>query len=713
MSMKKSEKVNSALENFRNKKLAYKISVAVAVLLGVCLTIMVIISAALAGTSLGSSINGEFSGVAKQNGQMVQSIITNASNTATILQEYMQKKYEEYDKTGYNGQTEKSAVYNVKLQSMNKEIENFIINLASSTAKNNEEIAGVGVFFEQDAFDPGIKDYTLYVSTDDAKEGKVQSYGAYSEYSQKEYYKKAAETQQDYFTEPYEDQGIKMVSAAFPIVNKGKTQGVVVVDINIDTFSKLNTSDSKYKSMYVDVYNANGTMVFDSESDEYVGQKLSKLISEKDYKKIEAGIKTGKSFKVSTKKDNGSHVERFYSPITAANQTWWAASALSKTDLNKNTIKLVIFMILISVVTLVIIIVVSSKLVRKYIKPIGGVVEVADKLSQGDFTVSLESQHTDEIGELADTFSKMAATLSSIIKDLTRGLNEMATGKLDIAPEEEYIGDFEHIETALKKVLKDMSDTLSEINSVSELVASNAAQISEGAQSLTDGAMDQASSVDELQSTIVNVSEQVEKNAENANIANDMAKVVGEDIISSNEQMQQVVDAMEVINENSAQISSIISTIDDIAEQTNLLALNASIEAARAGESGKGFAVVATQVGVLAAQSAEAAQNSNDLILKAMQAVEDGKKVVDETAEKLLASVKKTNDLVKNIGEITEASDKQSHALSQISDAANQIAAVIQENTAMAEESSASSEELAAQAEKLKELISVFTLIQE
>ena len=94
------------------------------------------------------------------------------------------------------------------------------------------------------------------------------------------------------------------------------------------------------------------------------------------------------------------------------------------------------------------------------------------------------------------------------------------------------------------------------------------------------------------------------------------------------------------------QISSIINTINDIAEQTNLLALNASIEAARAGKAGKGFAVVATQVGTLATQSAEAAKNSNDLIVQALNAVEDGKQVVGDTAAKLLASVDKTNQIL-------------------------------------------------------------------
>ncbi len=709
----KNSSPQSAAENFRNKSLSYKISIAVAVLLIVCLTLLIAISASLAGRSLNKTVNSEFEGIATENGLMVQSVVTTAADTATMIQNYMVDRYEEYAKDGYSGETSKSEVYDVELQEMNKKIEEFLISVATSTALNSDGIAGVGVFFEPDAFDPAIKDYTIYVSEDDAKNGNVQSYGSYSSYGSEDYYKNAATTQQDCFTEPYEDQGINMVSASFPIVYNNETQGVILVDININSFSSLRSTDSKYPSMYVDIYNSDGMMIYDSESDEYIGQSLQDLISSKDYAKIQAGMDTGESFHVSTKKDNGSHIVRYYAPIQAAGQIWWAASALSKTDLNKSTLILVILMVVMAIATLVIIIIISRRLLMRYIRPLDAVVEGAAQLAQGDFSVSLKAEYNDEIGQLANTFSEMAIQLKEIIADIAHGLSEMAAGNFTVQPEANHVGDFKEIEAALGTVLKDMSHTLHEINEASEMVASNAAQISQGAQSLTEGATDQASSVDELQSTILNVSEQVEKNAENANAANELAKVVGEDIMQSNDQMQKVVQAMETINENSQQISSIINTINDIASQTNLLALNASIEAARAGDAGKGFAVVATQVGTLAAQSAEAAKNSSQLIIQAMNAVDDGKLVVDETASKLLESVDKTNELVTNIAEISAASEQQSEALSQISQAANQIAAVIQENTAMAEESSASSEELAAQADKLKDLTGAFTLQDE
>lgn len=702
-----------SVEGFRDRNLAYKISVAVALILAVFLTILVVVSAALAARSLNQTVNGEFEGIAGQNGLSVQSIMSSAENTAQLIQEYMEKQYAQFEQTGYSGETEKSQVYDVDLQAMNKKIEEFLVSVATSTAANNEGIAGVGVFFEPDAFDPAVKDYTIYVSEEDAQNGNVQSYGAYESYSVNDYYKEALETKQDCFTDPYEDQGIHMFSASFPIVHNDEVQGVILVDINIDALGEsLRTSDSKYPSMYVDILNDDGMMVYDSESLDYVGQNLKDLISEKEYAKIQAGIDSGESFHVSTKKDDGSSLVRYYSPIRAASQTWWAASALTKADLNRSTVVLVLLMLAVSVVALVVIILITSRLVRRYINPIHRVMDVAEELAQGNFEVSIESEHSDEIGQLAHTFTDMASRLRAIISDFSRGLKEMANGNFNISPEVENVGDFKEMETALVKVLQDMSATLNEINEASESVALNSGQIAEGAQSLTEGATDQASSVDELQATIGNVSEQVEKNATNANAANELAKVVGEAIMQSNAQMQQVVDAMETINQSSQQISSIIDTIDDIASQTNLLALNASIEAARAGDAGKGFAVVATQVGTLATQSAEAAKNSSQYIIEAMHAVDEGKVIVDKTAQNLMQSVDKTNELVANIAEITAASDQQSEALVQISEAATQIAAVIEENTAMSEESSASSEELAAQADRLKELTGAFHLLQ-
>lgn len=434
----------SAVLQFHDRPLAYKLSVAVALLLVICMSLMILISAVIAGRSLNKTVSGEFNGIATENALIVQSVIDTASNTATTIQNYMLDRYDEYSKNGYSGEVAKSEVYDVDLQEMNKRIEEFLISMAASTVTNNEAIDGVGVFFEPNAFDPAVKDYTVYVSVDDAKNGTVQSYGSYDSYGSQDYYKKAAETKQDCFTDPYEDQGINMVSASFPIVYNDEVQGVILVDINLAAFSDMLVStDSKYPSMYVDIYNADAMMVFDSESTDCIGQSLQDLLSAKDFAKIQSGIDTKSSFTVSTRKaSNHRQIVRYFTPIDAAGQTWWAASALTKTDLNRNTLILVVIMVLLAIATVLIIIVISSRLLRKYIKPIDDVVTVASQLSDGDFNASVQPTYHDEIGGLAETFDVMAARLRESIKDITRGLKEMAAGNFNIAAEAEHVGDF-------------------------------------------------------------------------------------------------------------------------------------------------------------------------------------------------------------------------------------------------------------------------------
>ncbi len=711
--MKILKNLKKKLKNGSRGSLARKTSYAIGNVVIMCMLVMIVISASMSGVFLSSSIRGEFEEIAKNNGLTVQKVIDTASNTASGMQTFIESEYDDYAKNGYSGETEESVLYKVKLQRMNKEIENYVLNTAWSTVADSDDIFGIGVFFEQGAFDPAVKDYSLYISENDAKAKTCRSYGAYADYSNNDYYKKAIETKKAYFTNPYTDNGVKMITASYPVIYNDKVQGVITVDININNFSRLECDTDKYPSMYVDIFTDDSTFVYDSEDeDAYYGKKLTEILDAKQYVKIQKGIDTGKSFNVNTRRDNGSYVSRFYTPITAGEQTWWAVSVLNRSDLNKNTVKLVVIMVIISIISILVIVTMASKQLFKHIKPIEKVVDASRQLCNGDFNIEIRAESEDEIGMLSEAFSDAAGTLRGIIHDLQDVLRQMADNDFAIAPAVEYPGDFESIKQSLLAVVSDLSNTLSEINIVSEQVAANAENISEGAQSLTEGATDQASSVEELQATISNVSEEVGQNAEHARKANEMAQNVGDEITNTNTSMQQVVEAMEVINNTSMQINSIISSIDDIASQTNLLALNASIEAARAGEAGKGFAVVATQVGELATQSAEAARNSTELIANTIRAVEQGKTLVDEAAGKLVTAAGRTNDLVENIGKITEASENQADALSQLLLAADQIAAVVQENTAMAEESSASSEELAAQAAKLKELIGVFNLHQ-
>lgn len=315
-----------------------------------------------------------------------------------------------------------------------------------------------------------------------------------------------------------------------------------------------------------------------------------------------------------------------------------------------------------------------------------------------------------EVGRMIGSIHQMKRVLKSVISDISNVLNEVVKKNLTVDPEAEYIGELSSIKTSIKGIIIHLNEVMNYLNQSAVQVSCGAEQISGGAQTLAQGATEQASSVEELQATITDVAEEVERNAKNAQDANAMAQLVGNEIEMSNEQMKIVVDSMLDIENCSNKIRAIINTIEGIAAQTNLLSLNASIEAARAGEAGKGFAVVANEVGKLANESAEAARISSELIYSSIQAVEKGKAIVDGTAEKLNISSMKTKELVDNIVNISDATIRQADSLDQITKGIDLISSIIQENAAMSEESASSAEQLAEQSKILQGMVEEFHL---
>lgn len=357
---------------------------------------------------------------------------------------------------------------------------------------------------------------------------------------------------------------------------------------------------------------------------------------------------------------------------------------------------------------------IMKRVSRKIVSPINQVIERLNLLKDGDLDSPMPIIETkDETLDLVNGLKNFIFELNKIISGIANELEQVANQNFNISSNCNFPGSFSQIQYSLAECFVKVSDTLDHINTSSILVEQSTEQISQGAISLTEGATDQASSIEELQATISDILTEVENNAHRASTANEKAKIVGTEVASSNEQMQKMVDAMNHISENSNRISKIINTINEIAEQTNLLSLNASIEAARAGETGRGFAVVANEVGKLAGECSKAAKESNDLIVIALESVKTGLHLAGETASKLKTSAEKVDDLVEDIDGISNASKRQAQTLDQINMAVEQIASVVEENTAMAQESAATSEEVADQAHLLKNLVAEFDLIDQ
>ncbi len=338
----------------------------------------------------------------------------------------------------------------------------------------------------------------------------------------------------------------------------------------------------------------------------------------------------------------------------------------------------------------------------------------------GDLNLSSDQEleafygRSDEIGMIAQTTHRVCGCLRQTIDDVGRILGEMAGGNLavDVTKNEDYyIGDFRALSESLKSIRVNLTNVIRDISQVAREVDSSADRVSTGAQALSQGTLEQAASIDGLVSNVTAITTQIQTSTQRCGDASELVDKATGYAAEADTKMEQLTEATKNIDRSSTQIGTIIKTIEDIAFQTNILALNAAVEAARAGNAGKGFSVVADEVRNLAAKSAEAAQNTNNLINHSIQDVKTG----TESTDMAVSAMQVINNCIQSIktlmDEIAAASVQQSEMIVLVENGIKEISCVVQTNSAAAEKSAAVSKELSNQARALNGLISRFQIV--
>ena len=336
--------------------------------------------------------------------------------------------------------------------------------------------------------------------------------------------------------------------------------------------------------------------------------------------------------------------------------------------------------------------------------PLKHIVRAIKVIGEGGVDIELKKNANDEFGIIIDA---LLETVENIKEDANVA-NHIADG--DLSMKVKPRSDIDLLGNALYKLVEDQNHVLGNIREASMQVTTGSEQVASASQSLAQGSTEQASSLEEITAAISEIADRTKVNASQANDANDLVHEAKEGAVRGNAQMGEMINAMHDINHASENISKIIKVIDDIAFQTNILALNAAVEAARAGAHGKGFAVVAEEVRNLAGKSAQAANETAELIEDSIAKISKGSKLAEDTAKALETIVNNIDKIVKLISDIAIASNEQATAITQIDQAIGQVSDVVQSNSATSEQCAAASEELSNQAHRLRELIAKFKL---
>lgn len=331
--------------------------------------------------------------------------------------------------------------------------------------------------------------------------------------------------------------------------------------------------------------------------------------------------------------------------------------------------------------------------------------------TMGDSTLSLLAtiKNDDEIGKLAFSIEQAIHSIGMVFSNIQLLDNAVSQNDLTVQIDaSQHNGKYKDIIMLVDSLAGELGSIIKNLGHTSGRISEGSEMIAAGSQSLAQGSTEQAAANRGDFCECRPDSEMARSNSKSASLSDEITEKVQKEAELSREKMNQLFTALEEINNASANISIIIKVIEDIAFQTNILALNAAVEAAHAGVHGKGFAVVADEVKSLAQKSAEAAKETNSLVITNVAKAKEGAAIGEDMHSTLTNIVDGINSAAKSIKQIAVESAMQVAAIEQLNIGVEQISQVVLNNTATAEESSSSSQETLLAGKRANDMIMKF-----
>ncbi len=347
-----------------------------------------------------------------------------------------------------------------------------------------------------------------------------------------------------------------------------------------------------------------------------------------------------------------------------------------------NQMGMILFMV--GGIAIVLIIILILYVVRKVVAPLTLISENITAMSEGDFTIEVDSSSNDEIGLMGSKVTDFVSSMRSMLSHISQE-SERLQGESDNS---------DRVSKTMFEASQSQAEAMKQLNETVDQLATAVNDIAANATTLAQVVADTRENSDKAHESMketVGISQKGRDDMEKLSVAM-------EGISEANESL---VESINKVGSASEEITNIVGMISEIAEETNLLSLNASIEAARAGEAGKGFAVVATQIAKLAQTSAESAQNISNLIDEVRKLIGDAvgqanasAESIHQNSELISVAVNTFDRIYANIQESNGLIEAMIEDVGKVDDVATNVAAISEEQAASADEILATSENM-------------------